>query len=177
MTGSAGAYVVANSPFLTTPSCVLRPEWNAQVCPNRYVGFNIRSDAEVVAPLTVTRDDAAALTLVGVPDHPTSANASLIPGRGYSVQFTGAAPLHPRLQLRGTIENDWIRLTLPYPQAGLRVIRDYSSSHPLAAAADLAELDASTGDRHWYDAGTGMLHLKLLSRAGRTSTTLQIDPQ
>ena len=177
VTGSAGAYVVANSPFLTTASCVLRPEWNAQVCPHRYVGFNIRSDAEVVAPLTVTRDDAAAVTLVGVPDHPTSANASLIPGRAYSVQFTGAAPLHPRLQLRGTIENDWVRVTLPYPQAGLRVIRDYSSSQPLAPAADLAELGAGAGDRYWYDVGTGLLHLKLLSRAGRTSTTLQIDPQ
>ena len=141
------------------------------------MGFNIRSDAEVVAPLTVTRDDAAAVTLVGVPDHPTSANASLIPGRGYALQFTGAAPLHPRLQLRSTIDNEWVRLTLPYPQATLRVVRDYSSSQPLPAAAGLAELDASTGDRYWYDGGTGLLHLKLLSRPGRTSTTLQIDPQ
>ncbi|MEP6687692.1 MAG: G8 domain-containing protein [Gemmatimonadales bacterium] len=177
VSGAAGAYVVANSPFLTTPSCTLRPEWNAQVCPNRYVSFNIRSDAEVVAPLTVTRDDAAALPLVGVPDHPNSANASLIPGRGYALQFTGAAPLHPRLQLRSTIDNEWVRLTLPYPQATLRVVRDYSSSQPLTAAAELAELDASTGDRYWYDGGTGLLHLKLLSRPGRTSTTVQIDPQ
>ena len=59
----------------------------------------------------------------------------------------------------------------------MRVVRDYSSSQPLAPAADLAELDASAGDRYWYDPGTGLLHLKLVSRAGRTSTTLQVDPQ
>ena len=46
-----------------------------------------------VAPLTLTRDDAAALTLVGVPDSPNSAHASMLPGRGYTVQFAGAVPL------------------------------------------------------------------------------------
>jgi cell migration-inducing and hyaluronan-binding protein len=177
VTGTAGRYVVANSPFLTTPSCSFRPEWNAQVCPNRYVGLNVRSDAEVVAPLTITRDDAAALGLVGVPDHPNSANASVMPGRAYTLQFSGPVPLRPRLLLRSTLEGEWVRLTLPYPQAALRAVRDYSSSQPLSAAADLAELDASTGDRYWYDAGTGLLHLKLLTRPGRTSTTVQVDPQ
>ena len=177
VTGTAGTYVVANSPFLTTPSCTLRPEWNAQVCPNRYVSLNVRSDVETVAPLTLTRDDAAALALVGVPDRPQAAHASVIPGRGYTVQFSGAIPLHPRLQLRGTVEGDWVRLTLPYPQAALRVVRDFNGSQPLSAAVDLAELDASAGDRYWYDTGTGLLHLKLLARAGRTSTTAQVDPQ
>jgi hypothetical protein len=86
-------------------------------------------------------------------------------------------PRRPRLLLRGTLEGEWVRLTLPYPQAALRVVRDYRSSQPLPAAADLAELDASTGDRYWYDAGTGLLHLKLLTRSGYTSATVQIEPQ
>jgi outer membrane biogenesis lipoprotein LolB len=63
------------------------------------------------------------------------------------------------------------------PQAALRVIRDYNTSQPLAHAADLAELDASAGDRYWYDAGTGLLHLKLVTRAGRTSTNVLVEPQ
>jgi hypothetical protein len=137
----------------------------------------VRSDDEVVAPLTLTRDDAAALTLVGVPGNPNSAHASMLPGRSYTVQFAGAAPLRPRINLSRTVEGEWARLTLPYPQASLRVIRDFNGSSPLTAAVDLAELEASTGDRYWYDTGTGMLHLKLVTRTGRTSATIQVEPQ
>jgi hypothetical protein len=139
--------------------------------------LSIRSDAENVAPLTLTRDDAAALALVGVPNNPRNANASVVPGRGYTVQFDGAVPLRPRLTLSRTVEGEGVRVTLPYPQAVFRVIRDFNSSQPLPAAADLAELEASTGDRYWYDGGTGLIHLKLLTRAGRTSATLSIEPQ
>ena len=60
---------------------------------------------------------------------------------------------------------------MPYPQAALRVIRDFNTSQPLPAAASLEELDAGTGDKYWYDTGTGMLHLKLMTRRGRTSAT------
>jgi cell migration-inducing and hyaluronan-binding protein len=177
VTGAAGSFVVPNHPFLITPACTSRPEWNAYVCPQRYVGLSVRSDAEAVAPLTVTRDDAAALTLVGVPDNPSSAHASMLPGRSYTLAFAGAAPLRPRITLNRTVEGEWARVTLPYPQSALRVVRDYNSSSPLAAAADLAELDASGGDRYWYDSGTGELHLKLVTREGRTSTTVQVEPQ
>jgi hypothetical protein len=68
-------------------------------------------------------------------------------------------------------------VTLPYPQAALRVIRDFNSSQPLTPAVDLAALEASSGESYWYDSGTGMLHLKLFTRPGRTSTTLQVEPQ
>ncbi|MGH3372552.1 MAG: hypothetical protein ACRDPR_21405, partial [Nocardioidaceae bacterium] len=177
VTGSAGAYVIANSAFLATDDCAARPDWNAYVCPHRYVGFNVRSDAETVAPLTVTRDGTAALDLVGVPGNPRTAFASMAPGRGYTLQFSGALPLRPRLSLSRTVEGEWVRLTLPYPQASLRVTRDFNSSQPLPAAASLAELEASSGDKYWYDGATGLLHLKLVTRAGRTSTTVLVEPQ
>ncbi|MEP7176510.1 MAG: G8 domain-containing protein [Gemmatimonadales bacterium] len=177
VTGSAGAYVVANSPFLVTGSCAARPDWNAYVCPNRYVGLNVRTDGEAVAPLTVTRDDAATLGLVGVPTNPKSAYATVIAGRGYTLQFGGALPVQPTLTLNNVVEGEWVRLTLPYPQAAPRVVRDYNGSQPLTAAATLAELDASAGDRYWYDGATGLLHLKLVTRAGRTSATVLVQPQ
>jgi cell migration-inducing and hyaluronan-binding protein len=177
VTGVAGVFVVPNHPFLVTPACTSRLEWNAYVCPQRYVGFSVRSDAEVVAPLTVTRDDAAALALVGVPGNPNSAHGSMLPGRSYTVQFAAAAPLRPRVSLSRTLEGEWARLTLPYPQASFQVIRDFNGSSPLTAAVDLAELEASTGDRYWYDSGTGMLHLKLVTRTGGTSATIQVEPQ
>jgi hypothetical protein len=104
-------------------------------------------------------------------------DASVIPGRGYTLQFSGAVPIRPRLTLNRTLEGEWARVTLPYPQAALRVTRDYNTSQPLAHAGDLAELEASTGDRYWYDTGTGMLHLKLVTRAGRISTTVLVEPQ
>jgi hypothetical protein len=96
VTGNAGWYVVANSPFLATGSCTFHPEWNAYACSNRYVGFGLRSDTEIIAPATLTRDDAAALTLVGVPGYPNTAYASMVPGRGYTVQYAGAVPLRPK---------------------------------------------------------------------------------
>jgi cell migration-inducing and hyaluronan-binding protein len=177
VTGNAGWYVVANSPFLVTGSCAFHSEWNAYACSNRYVGFGMRSDAEIVAPVTLTRDDAAALTLVGVPDNPNSAYASMVPGRGYTVQYAGAVPLHPRFYLNGTQAGEWVRITLPYPQATFRVIRDYNSSQPLAVAASLADLDASTGDRYFYDGGTGLIHLKLVTKTGRDWATAFVEPQ
>lgn len=96
VSGAAGAYVVPNVPFMVSGGCTARPDWNAQVCPNRYVGLDVRSDAETVAPLTLVRDDALSLALVGVPNAPTRADASVIPGRGYTLQFSGTVPLHPR---------------------------------------------------------------------------------
>jgi hypothetical protein len=36
----------------------------------------------------------------------------------------------------------------------------------------LAELDGSPGDRYFYDAGTGVLHLKAMARSGRTGAAL-----
>jgi cell surface hyaluronidase len=176
VSGAPGAFIVANTPFLTTPSCTSRPEWNAYVCLDRYVGFQVRSDAETVAPLTITRDDAAALTLVGVPGNPNTALASMVPGRAYTIQYAGTVPLQPRISLSRTLDGEWARVTLPYPQAALKVTRDYNSSQPLPAAASLAELDSSTGDRYWYDTGTGLLHLKLVARPGRTSTNLLVEP-
>ena len=177
VTGSAGAYVVPNSPFLVTAACTARPDWNAYICPMHYIGLSVRSDAEAVAPLTVTRDDAAALALVGVPDNPKTALASIVPGRGYTLQFTGTPPLRPRISLSRTVDGEWATVTMPYSQAALRVTRDFDGSHPLPAAASQAELEASSGDRYWYDIGTGLLHLKLLARTGRTSTTVLVEPQ
>ncbi|MEO7987772.1 MAG: G8 domain-containing protein [Gemmatimonadales bacterium] len=176
VTGSTGSYVVPNSPFLITPSCAPRTDWNAYVCPNRYVGLSIRSDVENVAPLTVTRDDAASLDLVGVPGNPEAAFASVVPGRQYTIQYAGAVPLNPKLYLDNVAPTDWVRVTLPYPQAAIKVVRDYWAGNPVAAVTSLAELDAATGDKYFYDAGTGLLHLKLAPMQDRDWATLFVQP-
>lgn len=175
VTGNAGSYVVANSPFLTTPSCTLKPEWNAYVCPNRYVGLSIRSDAETVAPLTLVRDGAASLSLVGVPGNPESAFASVLPGSQYTIQYSGAVPLNPKLYLDNVGATDWVRVTLPYPQAPTRLVRDYWNGNPVDAVGSLAALDASTGDKYFYDTGTGLLQIKLAPMADRDWATMFVE--
>ncbi len=177
VTGSAGSYVVANSAFMITGACTWRAEWNAYVCPNRYVGLSIRSDVENVAPLTVVRDDAESLALVGVPGNPDAAFASVLPGRRYTLQYAGTVPLNPRLYLDNVAPAEWVRITFPYPQATFTVVRDYWAGNPVGAVADLAALDASTGDKYFYDTGTGLLHLKLAPMQDRDWATLFVQPQ
>jgi hypothetical protein len=177
VTGMRGAWVAANVPLLLTPACSPRPEWNAFVCIQRFVRLSLGSGTgEAVSPLTVQRDDGTALALAGVPNNPQSASLSAIPGRGYTVQWGGATPANPRFYLSGASAGDVIRLTLPYPAATMTVIRDYNSGHPIAAAASLAEFDASTGDRWFYDTGTGLLHLKLVVQPNRDWATVFVQP-
>ena len=177
VTGVPGAWVAANVPLLLTPACSPRAEWNAYICLQRYVRLGVVSGTgEVIAPLTIQRDDGASLALAGVPNNPSSAYLSAIPARRYTAQWGGAAPANPRLYLSGATPGDWVRVSLPYSGATMTVIRDYNSGHPLPAAASLADLDASTGDRWYYDAATGLLHLKLVVQAGRDWATLFVAP-
>ncbi len=177
LTGSAGAFVAANNPLLLTPACVRRDLWNSWVCSSPFVQLQVRgANAQVVAPLRLVRDDAVAGDFVGVPNNPQVVSASLVPGRSYAVQYQAGVPDRPQFYLNRTTPGDWVRLTLPYPSPALSVYRDYATSTPLPAAASLAELDASTGNRYYYDAGTGLLHLKMVTQTGRTYATLFVTP-
>ena len=178
LTGTAGAYVAANNPLMVTPACSYRAAWNAHVCLQRFVQLQVRGQqAQAVAPLGLVRDDLIRTDYVGVPDQPQTVAASIVPGRGYQVAYAGAVPDRPQFIINRTIEGEWVRITAPYPNSNFNVIRDNANGSPLAAAADLAALDASTGDRYFYDGATGMLHLKLVTRAGRTSTNVSVVPR
>ena len=124
----------------------------------------------------MVRDDAASLDLVGVPGNPDAAFASVLPGRQYTIQYAGAVPLNPKLYLDNVAPTDWVRVTLPYPQAAIKVVRDYWAGNPVAAVASLAELDAAAGDKYFYDTGTGLLHLKLAPMQDRDWATLFVQP-
>ncbi len=178
VTGTPNDYVVANIPFLVAPGCTLKTAWNAQVCPGRYVELHLNSEgAEDIAPVTLTRDDGAAVSLVGIPSDLKQAHMSVRPSRKYTLQFSGAVPLSTRFNIRQSVAGEYVRLTVPYPSASFRVIRDYNTSKPLVAAASLAELDASTGDRYYYDVGAQLLHLKAVTQVGYDSAVLFVEPQ
>lgn len=177
ITGTPGTTVVTNLPFLVTSACNYMPAWNAWHCPQRFAGLQIVSEgSENAAPLTIQRDDGVATTLVGVPGNPKSASISVEPGRRFELTWGGAVPSRPRITLQRSLVNDVARVAFAHPGGTFNVIRDFAASQPLVAAISLAELDASAGDKYYWDAVEMQLHVKLLVRAGRTSTTVQVVP-
>jgi hypothetical protein len=177
VSGQAGKWLVANSPILVTPQCTYQAEWNAHVCPDRYVRLSFNSQtAEAVAPVTVVRDDAVSELFSGGGNSPDNASLSAIPGRGYTLQWSASAPTQPKLYLNSAQPGDAIRLALPYAAAPGQIIRDYWAGNPMTAAASVAEVDASSGDKFYYDVPNGVLHLKLTAQAGNNWATLFVKP-
>ncbi len=178
VTGTAGSYVVANNPLMLTPTCAARAAWNAWICRTPFVQLQVRGgNSQSVAPLNVIRDDAASATYVGVPGQPQTVVSSLVPSRTYRVQYAGSIPDRPQFTMRRSVAGDWIRIIAQYPNIPFNVIRDSNNGSPLPAAATLAELDGSTGDRYFYDAATGLVHLKAVTQSGRTQATLFVVPR
>jgi len=177
VTGTVGAYVVANLPHLVVPGCTARPEWNAQVCRGRYLDLRVSSPDASVAPLDVRRDDGASVSLVGIPNNPLSASLSAIAGRGYALAFRGAAPAKLRLSVSRMAAGDGVRMAAPYPGTRFVVYREGESAKPFAAAASLAEVVAGAGDRYFFDVAAGVIHLKLVPKAGTDRASVYVDPR
>ena len=129
-----------------------------------------------MAPLTVVRDDGASLGLSGIPGQPQYAYFTGLPGGRYTMQWGAGTPTNPKLYLNSGVAGDVSRVTMPYASAPGAVVRDYNSGRPLPAAASLAELEASSGDRYYYDAAGQQLHLKLVVQSGRDWGTLFVQP-
>jgi len=178
ITGTPGAYVAANNPLMITPSCVYQPAWNAWVCNNRFVQLQVRGlNNQSVAPLGLVRDDLVRADYVGVPDQPQTVYASVVPGRGYGIAFAGPAPDRLQLTISRTVDGEWVRVSVPYPTTNFNVVRDGANGAPLTAAPSYPVLDAGSGDQYFYDGSTGLLWLKLYTRAGRTSTNVTVTPR
>jgi cell migration-inducing and hyaluronan-binding protein len=177
VTGVPGHTVVANSPLLVTPACTWHPAWHSWSCPHRYVQLQVRSDVnEVVAPFDLARDGGPPVTLVGVPNAPTRAFMSVLPGSRYAVTWHGTTPKRPRLILSRVMEGDRVRVDVPYDGVPGKVVRDYQTSALLPAASTLAEAEAANGDRWFRDPGKGVVTIILVVRPGRTSTTVELQP-
>ncbi|MES2307163.1 MAG: G8 domain-containing protein [Gemmatimonadota bacterium] len=177
VTGATGRSVVSNTPFLVTAACSFRTEWNSFVCSEKYDGLSVQSDGtESVAPLTLKRSDGPQVALVGVPGNPKSAQISILPGREYEITWGVVAPPKPRIVLQRADVGEWIRVTFVYPGTTFKVIRDGATGSPLPLALSLAEIDASQGDKYYFDPVTQKITARLYVRTGRTSTTLQVVP-
>ena len=178
LTGTAGAFVAANNPLLVTPACALRQPWNAYVCSHRFVNVQVRSaDQQVIAPLDVVRDDGATGNFVGVPGNAWMVSASVAPARTYTVNYKTGVPSRPQLFANGLVQGEWVRVVVPYPTGLVNVYRDYNTGTAIPAAATLAELDASTGDKYYYDTAAAKLYFRLMAKTGRDWATMFVVPK
>ena len=178
VTGSSGAHVVTNMPILLDNGCTSRVEWNAYVCHGAYGLFSLNtgaSTAENIAPMVIVRDDNVSGNMAGSGGSLTSINMSLLSGRKYTLQ-PALVPSKPRLYWRDASPGDNARVGFPWSNPSVKVWRDYDSNHPLAAAASLPDLDASTGNVYFFDAAHSMMYVKLQVQTGKNYSTIFIDP-
>ncbi|MBA2685224.1 MAG: transmembrane domain-containing protein [Gemmatimonadaceae bacterium] len=178
VTGTTGAHVAANMPILLDGTCSNRVEWNAFVCRGAYGLFSLNTGAatpENIAPMTIVRDDNVSGAMAGSGGSLTSINMSLLSGRKYKLQ-PALVPSKPRLYWRDAAVGDNARIGFPWTNPSVKVWRDYDSGHPIAAAASLSELDASTGNVYFFDTANSMMYVKLQVQANRTYSTVFIDP-
>jgi hypothetical protein len=148
------------------------------VCTIAYGLFSLNTGAataENIAPMMITRDDNVSGNMAGSGGSLTSINMSLLSGRKYKLQ-PALVPSKPRLYWRDASPGDNARIGFPWTNASVKVWRDYDSGHPIAAAASLSALDASTGNVYFFDAASSMIYVKLQVQPNKNYSTIFIDP-
>ncbi|RIH87346.1 G8 domain protein [Calidithermus terrae] len=190
VTGSAGKSVVVDNPFLLTPDCTARADWNAHVCGHLYGTLSISNDEPSPKPLagndlssalTLTRDGGPSTRLWGMPNAFTYFEARLIanrPGTAHPFTYTAAfgtanrsAKLRVGYNLRalpdGTFPQgsagSFVRVALPVPSGDVWIYRNYyfsEKNNKTTRVATLAELDADTTGKVYYREGD-TVYLKL----------------
>lgn len=179
--GKAGASVVINHPFLVDTNCAAKVEWNAQVCNNPYGRLLIEDVSREAnqAPVTFTRLEGSNPSF-RVWGAPSSGNnhwfyATVISGRSYSVAFGNSSPAHLRIHLQNRKPGDTLKLALPY-NANPSIYGDWwvDNRNRMGAAASMAELDSSTGNKYFYSGGTLYLKFVIKNVADRDSATIDV---
>ncbi len=177
VTGTAGLWVTANVPLLANGNCILRASWNAYICHQRFVQLAMVDGAGgSITGLTIQRDAGPTLAMTGVPGYTQAAYFTAIPGSHYTMQWAGTAPSNPKFYLNSGMAGDVSFVTMAYAAAPTSIVRDYYAGNQMAAAASLSELNASTGNRYYYDGTAHLLYLKLVVMDGRDWGTLFVNP-
>jgi cell migration-inducing and hyaluronan-binding protein len=154
VTGVAGQTVVVKNPFLITPDCALRTEWNAYICKNLYATLSLSNEevspkalagTDASAALTLTRDGASSTRLWGMPRDGLSGSntyfeARLIANTGnsnhsYTVGF-GTPNRSNKLRLAYGLRKvpggypagaagSWVRVGVPVAPGAVYIYRNY----------------------------------------------------
>lgn len=174
VSGSAGSWIVVDTPFLTMAGCTPRPEWNARICPGPYVRL-ILSASSAFAPMDVVRDDGAEERFVGIGNNPSRTSTSLVANRRYALE-TSAQAGDLQLNLRGGRPGEWIEVEVPLSAPPSQIVRDYWAGHPMDPAGSLSAFRAGDGSLYYFDAARGRLHLKLVVGDARDWAHFRLVP-
>ena len=177
VTGRAGATVTVNNPLLHDGSCTARADWNAYVCPARFVGVNVQALSSwdpLITPLNVKRDDGKATpTMDGYSQRWVALNVPT--RRTYTVQYPTRAALGVRIAYDNLADGEWVRLTLPYTYGKFVMHREGDNWIPIAPVESLAELGAAPRATFYYDAAANLLHVKLVAKAGQPAGAVWME--
>ncbi len=166
VSGRRGRSIMARNPFLYGRGCRLRRDFNAMECSGDYASLLVEGDSRhAVRPVRITRAGGA-VQVLRASGGGRDASTTILANRQYRVDFNGGAPQRAKFVLRHGRDR-WV--TVAYPTGpGFRVERygcDVGDARSWCSGrhASRAALDASTSAGYYYDAGAGMLYLRLVS--------------
>ena len=150
-------WITAVRPFLTTPACEARPDWNAQVCPGPYVLLNFNA-ARGMGDVTAERDDGAS------EEFEPSGNGrnvafTLMPGRRYEFSLD-SPPGELNLYYHGAQANQWVDVVFPYRGDTPEIVNNVGQ-RPLQGLGSREALDAAQTSAFWLDRDGRRLHIRI----------------
>ena len=176
-TGTAGRWVVANTPFLTTGECTLRAAWNAQICPGPYLRAVIEGSGTTtpIAPVDLVRDGTAAERFVGSGTSTSLVIFAAMPGRRYDLTL-GQIPTTLSLRLLEARTGEWLTFSVGLPQRPVSVL---SGSVVVPEVATPALVADASGMAFAWDAAQQRLHLRVVTSSTASpqgSVTIRVRP-
>jgi cell surface hyaluronidase len=155
VTGTANRTVVVDNPFMLASNCTKNSEWNAWICNDSYVRFNLGAASAITS--TTLSLAGKTHTLYGTGTNNDDNFFSILRAKQtYGVTFQGGVPSKFSLTLRDA-PKDWVRFTIPLSAA------PSVTGYNVKAAANLAALETSTLSTYFYDIAGQTLHVKLLA--------------
>ncbi len=185
VSGAAGNAITVNNPLLQEPGCVLRSDWNAQVCSHTYASLTLRvgTGPADLAPLVLAKGSVGSgvrHTMFGTPHGgpsvPNTHFRSLVPlGSDYHYHHSGAIAPRLTVELAAVTEGDWLIVSLPYYGGGPFVYRDWWVD-PRSQIQGYGSLNALRNglDTGLYYDPAGRLYLKLQVQPNREYAHLTI---
>jgi hypothetical protein len=175
VTGTAGAYVVPDAPFMLAAGCTLRPAWNARVCPGPYASltFDDVQGPGGLAPVTLTRTDGPEHVLLGMPGAQRVFRTLLRTEMAYAATWSGASD-RMRVILQDVAPGDALLVSLPWAGDVPFAYRDWwiDDRALLTAYASPAALAAAEGAGYHHDGER--LHLRLAVQPGRDYAQVEL---
>ncbi len=178
VTGTAGRWVTANTPFLTTADCTLRGAWNAQICPGPYLRAVVEGSGTTtpIVPVDIVRDGGATERFVGSGTSTSLVIFAAMPARRYDLTL-GQVPTTLTLRLHEARAGEWLLFSVGLPERPVSVLSGSTAVPEVATAALVAA--GSTMAFAW-DAGQQRLHVKVLVTSPSSSTqglvTVRVRP-